>query len=256
MDKEKISSFCLGLGADVVGFSSIGDYELKGAMAPDAIMPGVQSIIVTGYREVNGAIESPNNRTSIAARLGMMDLMRKNSYLISRFVEDDFKTKAAPVAPSYPLDMKPPVMGLTGDFSLRHAAVAAGLGVFGRHNLVINPKLGSRIIFTAVLTSLPLKSDERVTEDLCNDCGLCVESCPAQALDEKGKTDMFKCLKVSQPNGIGGLIGYLRSFIKADLDGKKALLKDPAILSLYQASFLGFEYHCFKCIGVCPACLQ
>jgi epoxyqueuosine reductase len=48
----------------------------------------------------------------------------------------------------------------------------------------------------------------------------------------------------------------LRSFIKTDLDGKKALLKDPAILSLYQANFIGFEYHCFKCIGVCPACLQ
>lgn len=70
--------------------------------------------------------------------------------------------------------MNSPGMGLIGDVSLRHAAVAAGLGVFGRHNLVINPEFGSRRIDTALLTELPLTSDPPVAADLCTDCGICI----------------------------------------------------------------------------------
>ncbi len=28
---------------------------------------------------------------------------------------------------------------------------------------------------------------------------------------------------------------------------------DPKFLSLYQALFIGFQYHCFRCMTVCPA---
>jgi epoxyqueuosine reductase QueG len=145
-------------------------------------------------------------------------------------------------------------MGVVADLSLRHAAVAAGLGVFGRHNLVIHPRYGTRIILTACLTDLPLDSDPPVRDELCNQCNLCVESCPAKALDEEGKTDPMKCLRVSQPNGIGGAIAYAKKFIGATPETQKEQLVNPRFLELYQASFIGFEYHCFKCETVCPAC--
>ena len=143
--------------------------------------------------------------------------------------------------------MGPEVMGLVGDISMRHAAVAAGLGVFGRHNLVINPRFGTRIIFTSILTGLSLNSDLPVQEELCDQCGLCVDACPAQALNEEGKTDMLKCLKVSQPYGIGGTIRYLWQFIGASPEEQKALLKDPKLMHIYQAQFIGFQYFCNKC---------
>jgi NAD-dependent dihydropyrimidine dehydrogenase PreA subunit len=85
--------------------------------------------------------------------------------------------------------------GTLGDVSLRHAAIAAGLGNFGRHNLVIHPQIGSRVVFTAVMTNLDLPSDPPVSERICTDCNICVENCPAHALDEEGKTDDMKCLK-------------------------------------------------------------
>ncbi|MDD2672562.1 MAG: hypothetical protein PHW43_09140, partial [Syntrophales bacterium] len=154
---------------------------------------------------------------------------------------------------SYPLNMSPPGMGLVADVSLRHAAVAAGLGNFGRHNLVIQPRFGTRLIYTAVLTELPLSSDPPVTETLCDECGICVAGCPGKALDEEGKTDNMKCLRVSQPWGIGGAIGYMRKFIGAPPDKQKEALMDPLFLSLYQAMFVGFQYNCFKCMAGCPA---
>jgi len=82
-------------------------------------------VLDTGNRR---AVESDNARISMAARLGVMDLANRNNYLMARFIEDRFKVKIAPIAPSYPLNMALPGMGLIGDLSLRHAAVAAGLG--------------------------------------------------------------------------------------------------------------------------------
>ncbi|MBW2146305.1 MAG: epoxyqueuosine reductase [Deltaproteobacteria bacterium] len=256
MDKEQIREFGYELGADAMGFAAIEDYRSEKSPDPRSILPNVKSIIVLGYREINGAVESENARISMASRMGGMNLSRKNNYLMARHIEKHFKAKAAPVPLSYPLDMGPEVMGLVGDVSIRHAAVAAGLGVFGRHNLVIHPQFGTRIIFTTILTELPLRSDPSVPGNLCNQCGLCVEACQAKALDEEGKTDVMKCLRASQPYGIGGAIRYLRQFIGIPHEEQKALLSDPILLSLYQAQFIGFQYTCFKCMAVCPACTE
>jgi len=254
MDKETIRKYALDLGADVVGFAAAADYKSERTAALTTILPGVKSMVVMGYREIHGANESENVRAGMASRLGGMDFANANNYQVARFIEKKTKTKAAPVAPSYPLNMEPPVMGMFADVSLRHAALAAGLGAFGRHNLIINPEYGSQMVFTAVLTELELASDPQVKDDLCNDCMLCVESCPAGALADEGKTDMIKCLKVSQPYGVMREIRFLSKFIGATPDEQRALLRDPALLPIYQAQFIGFQYHCFKCVTSCPAC--
>ncbi len=256
MGKEEIREYALGIGADVVGFASIEDYQSEKAPDPKTILPGVKSLVVMGYRELDGPLESDNCRAGFTSRMAVMDLSLKNNYLMTRYIEDQCQVKATSIAVSYPLDMGPEVMGLVGDVSLRHAAVAAGLGVFGRHNLVIHPKFGTRIIFTAILTELEMESDPAIEKELCTQCGLCVENCPGGALDEEGKTDMLKCLKKSQPNGIGGAIKFWRQFGRSSPEEQKELFKDPKFLFLYQAQFLGFQYFCFKCLAVCPACLE
>jgi epoxyqueuosine reductase len=256
MDTAQIRQFGHELGADAVGFAAVEDYHSGKSPDSRTILPGMKSIVVLGYRELNGAVESENARVSMASRMGAMDLSLKNNYLMARHIEDNYRVRAAPIPFSYPLDMGLEAMGFVGDVSMRHAAVAAGLGVFGRHNLVIHPRFGTRITFTAVLTELPLPSDPPVEEELCTNCGLCVEACPARALDEEGKTDLLKCLKASQPYGIGGAIRYVRQFIGATPEEQKALLKDPLFLHLYQAGFIGFQYTCFRCMAVCPACIE
>ena len=130
------------------------------------------------------------------------------------------------VPPSYPLHMSYETKGTIGDVSLRHAAVAAGLGNFGRHNLVIRPRMGSRVVFTAVITNLELSSDPPVTERLCTDCNICVENCPAHALDEEGKTDDMKCLKNSQPYGIGSAIRFWTKFAESPTEEQKKMVRD------------------------------
>lgn len=38
-------------------------------------------------------------------------------------------------------------------------AVAAGLGNFGIHNLVLHPEMGSKMVFTAITTDLDIRDD-------------------------------------------------------------------------------------------------
>ncbi len=150
------------------------------------------------------------------------------------------------------MDYNTPGKIAVGEVSLRHAAVAAGLGTFGRHNLVVHPRFGTRVIFTALLTKLDLAPDLPLKNNPCTDCGLCVSSCPAGALDEAGKTDLRKCLGNSQPYGMGANIGFWSRFGDATADEQKTMLQSPEYLSLYQAGFIGHQYFCFHCFTACP----
>jgi len=169
--KASIKQFADQLGADLVGFAPIADYDSPRSPNPGSTLQGVQSMVVLGYREIGGSLESENTRTGMAARMGCMELMFKDGYMLARYLEDRHDARAALVPPSYPLEMGPDVLGLTGDVSLRHAAVAAGLGVLGRHNLLIHPRLGSRVVFAAVLTDLTLEPDPGAVQVSTASCG-------------------------------------------------------------------------------------
>jgi epoxyqueuosine reductase QueG len=143
MSKEEIRGYGLDLGVDVIGFTSLEDYKSERSPDPRSILPKSKSIIVLGHRMIDGALDSNNPRINMSGRMGVMDTSKNHLYLVARFIEKKYKARTSPVLSSYPLDMEAPALGLLGDISLRHAAIAAGLGVFGRHHLVIHPTFGS-----------------------------------------------------------------------------------------------------------------
>lgn len=68
-------------------------------------------------------------------------------------------------------------------FSHKMAATCSGLGWIGRNGLLINEQYGPRLSFTTVLTDAPLVPDEPLDSSRCGECKLCVEHCPAQAIN-------------------------------------------------------------------------
>jgi len=99
------------------------------------------------------------------------------------------------------------------DLSLRHAAYAAGLGTFGRHNIIIHPQFGSRVNFTAIVTDLDMESDVKVVKDLCIHCDICFKNCPGKALEKEGYTDLLKCYKQSQHYGFMKFLDFMSKYI-------------------------------------------
>jgi len=68
--------------------------------------------------------------------------------------------------------------------SLRHAGYLAGLGVMGRNTLLINERFGNMIQIGAVLLDAQLEGDPLASYEVCPpDCRLCIDNCPAAALD-------------------------------------------------------------------------
>jgi len=249
--KKRIKEFALNLGVDDVGVAAVADYQSPRSPKIDTIFPAAKSIIVMAYKEPSSC-ESPNMQVAMNGRMDVMEFSRSCNYRMVRFLEREFDGKAMSAPISYPLEMSLETMGSIGDISLRHAAIAAGLGNFGRHNLVIHPKLGTRVIFTAILTDLEMPSDAPYTEELCTHCDDCVEQCPAGALDEENRTDVAKCLRKSQPYGIGNNIRFWSKFAGGTPEEKKQMVRDVEFWRMYQAGFIGFQYFCWNCMKSCP----
>lgn len=70
---------------------------------------------------------------------------------------------------------------------------AAGLGWWGRNNLLVNPRFGSQVRYVTVLTDAELEPDEPLEAD-CGACMACVEVCPAGAIQvERDQFDLARC---------------------------------------------------------------
>lgn len=249
--KERIRKFVLELGVDDVGFASVSDYRSPNSPALESLFPGAKSIIVLAFRELS-ACDSPSPQMAMNARLDLMEFSRSACYRVARFVESQCASPAMTVSVSYPMDFRTPGKRGIAEVSLRHAAVAAGLGAFGLHNLVVHPRFGTRIIFAAVLTQLELTSSPPVEKNPCTACGLCVRECPAGALSEEGKTDVLKCLTNSQPFGMRASVAFWSRFGASAPEEQKTMLQSSEYLGLYQAGFIGYQYYCFRCLAVCP----
>lgn len=79
------------------------------------------------------------------------------------------------------------------------AACRAGLGVRGRHNLLITPRFGSFVFIGELLTTLEFDG-EQMEPGRCDGCGLCAGACPAGAL--KDGFERERCLShISQKRG-------------------------------------------------------
>jgi epoxyqueuosine reductase len=249
--KGRIGEFVRSLGVEDCGVGAASDYESSRSPELSSIFPEVKSLVVLAYRELSSC-DSENVQIAMNGRLDLMEFSRSCNYRLARFLEKEMGARAMTVPVSYPLPMTRETLGAVADVSTRHAAVAAGLGNFGRHNLVIHPEMGTRVIFTVVMTDLELSPDRPISERLCTDCGDCVESCPSGALDVEGKTDVLKCLRSNQPYGIGANIRFWSKFAVSTVEEQQKMLADDSYWKLYQAASIGFQYNCFNCMKVCP----
>jgi epoxyqueuosine reductase QueG len=172
------------------------------------------------------------------------------AYGLSRFL-DDHGYRSAAVPTFLPIDMFSNY-GLISDVSLRHAAVEAGLGVMGTNRLLLTERFGPRVRLMAVLTDAALVPDERMDYSLCDDCRLCIESCPAHAISEDGSVDTRRCSLKILKHGVPGLVRFARKMVGASEEKLHEALKSPEFAEYWQNLSTGIFYYCFECLNSCP----
>lgn len=251
MSKEQeIRDFVLDLGVDDVGFADIHDYNSPKSDDIDTFMENGKSIIVLACK-VLSSCESNHWSTALNGYSGLKEFLGAASYRVARFLETQYNAKVVVIPHTYPFEVRLS-KGPVAEFSHRHAAVAAGLGTFGRNNLVLHPKFGTRVNFVSIITDLELQPSPKPVKDVCLNCNICVKNCPVHALDEKGCTNYQKCSANSLPYGDMEAIRFWLEVLQSPLEKQKELLISDRYLHLRQAQHLGNQYMCFNCMKSCP----
>lgn len=252
--KENIREFILNLGVDDFGFASVDDYNSPKSYAMSKFLPDAKSIIVLAYK-VLSSCESPSLSAALNGYLDLGTFARTSSYRVARFLEGRLGAKVATIPLSSPTEIHQDRKAIA-DFSHRHAAVAAGLGSFGRHNLVIHPQFGTRVNFVSIVTTLAIEPSPKNNKDFCVHCNLCVKNCPGNALEEAGRTNVMRCVKHSLPYGIGTDTAFWSRLLSVSPEEQKEMLMSEEYARLRQAAYLGNQYMCFNCMKSCPVGLK
>jgi len=125
------------------------------------------------------------------------------------------------------------------------SAFEAGLGVYGRSGLILNPVLGNRMSIGVILTNASLKADGRLKGfHPCDACDKCIQACPAKAFD-KGKEYPESWTRetcVAKRNEIAGKGYYCHNCFAVCPSGE---IKDDALLSI-KISDSFFKQHRFR----------
>jgi epoxyqueuosine reductase len=215
-----VQDFLSKLDVDAVGVASLSD--LKGSKLEETalrLLPETHSIVVFAmeiYPEILDHAR-PGRTMGLASLNDLMDRnadflsgrLTKAAYDVAR-VSRRNSLKALPLpAAGCPLDTR----FLEAVFSYKHAGQAAGLGYIGLSSLLITSDFGPRVRLSCCLTEALLKPSKVATSSVCEGCDICIENCPARALnrpvaEEPYVINKFAC--ASFRNASGGCSDCMR----------------------------------------------
>ncbi len=203
--KEDIRKIFMKLGADVCGVANIDRFaSAPEGFHPTDIFPDCRSVVVFGIAVPKGTTQvSPRTIYKQFSYITKIELDRI-AYYGALEIERNFHGLAVPIPCDGPYEYwDAEKMEGRGQISMRHAAVAAGLGVLGKNTLLLNEKFGNTLNIGAVLTDTDLPSDEPA-ESICKDgCRLCLDSCPVGALNGHSANQKLCRMNTYQSNARG-----------------------------------------------------
>lgn len=190
IDTIQIKEIAYALGADLCGIAGTDRFDdAPEGYHPCDVLPSCRSVISFACRFPAGvlscktAVPYTRVRNSITAKM--------DAIALDLCIELDKRGVAAVPVPTNESQWDDRTGRWRSIVSQKHAAQAAGLGTIGRHSLLITPEFGSMVWLGMVLTEAELEPDA-ILERICNDCRLCVEACPVNAL-EKPEIDQQRC---------------------------------------------------------------
>ena len=275
--KEQVKNYALSLGLEACGVAGVDRFEgATEGMHPCDVLPGCKSVIVVAVRLLDGVIQAnfraiEEGKSHLKGMYGTYGYgMLPNfeltyaCYAIARHIEKSSGEIATPCSTG------PMTNGI--QVSIRHAAVAAGLGEFGHMSIVLTPEHGPRVRFGVILTTLELPPDPMYNGPaLCNPekCGICAKVCPTGAIRPHGTHEpervemggkvynytlvhFAKCRKALQAmtKALGGKDDYLPNLEPTTEDLFAAEEHMPIeVAGLQHIS----SWHCGRCQTYCPA---
>lgn len=193
-----LRAFAVEKRADLFGIAPLNRFDdVPPEHHPATIFPETRSVIVLGKRITRGTLRGVEEGTQLDAypmygQAWLRDrMLAMTTIAVATWLEDhgweavpiqdlpvETPPSGVPVRPNQP---PPNVM-----IDVPGAAVRAGLGEIGYHGELLTPQFGPRQRLQIILTDAELEASPLLTEAVCDQCGLCVSSCPLGAMTSNG----------------------------------------------------------------------
>ncbi len=169
---------------------------------PQDYLPTVKSVIVLGARIIDSVLQTTPSGIYSKHYDTVNGALNSGAYQLVKWLEDKgYRSMTFPETDSYAILWEQYNAGYTGFvpcFNHMAVAVAAGLGKLGTCGVVLTPQYGPRQRWISVITETPLGFGKEMKEEIClekqgNSCRKCIETCPTEAVNPSGKTDVRKC---------------------------------------------------------------
>lgn len=183
-------------GAALVGYAPISRFENAPELYhPHRIFPQTKTVIAFAIPQIRGTIKAVEEGTYFNSYISdsyyfinevLAPLMLRQ---VCMLLEDHGFT-SVPIHNPFFAHMGRKIReeeptGPDGMISLRVMGVAAGLGEFGMHKLLMTPEYGPRQRVYAILTDADLEATPLFRGSVCDECKLCVTECQANAIGNK-----------------------------------------------------------------------
>jgi len=169
---------------------------------PQDYLRPAKSVIVLGARIIDSILQTTPSGIYSKHYDTVNGALNSGAYQLVKWLEDKgYRSMTFPETDSYAILWEQYNAGYTGFvpcFNHMAVAVAAGLGKLGTCGVVLTPQYGPRQRWISVITEAPMSFGKEIKEEIClekqgNSCRKCIETCPMQAVNPSGKTDVRKC---------------------------------------------------------------
>lgn len=185
---DEIRNLGLSTGAELVGFASAEKLEKdapKGHKPSDFMLNARSVIVLACGRKLNEDRDyvykwGPGFNLTYIKLKDEVKERRKEARRSVEAVKNFLREREFKVITE--------MHGWSGVLSFKMAAYLAGLGVFGKGDFVVHPKLGPLNILTCIVTDAPLKYGTPLKIDVCGDCVECIKACKYGAFNKAGQS--------------------------------------------------------------------
>jgi len=254
VDAQWLKNLVLEAGADDVGIVEVGRPDLDGHRGDILrIFPATKALISLVFRLNPENIRSLSRAASdLDFKMAMDEVDQVGRKIVWGLRRQGVRSLAPSSGFPMDLDLWP---GKMWPVSHKPVAEAAGMGLMGKHRLLIHPRFGSFITLGTILIDRPVSQyDKPLAFNPCINCGMCSAVCPVGAIGNDGAFHFVNCITHNYRDRLGGFSDWVEKIV-----GSKTVLSyrqkvsDPETVSMWQGLTYGVSNKCSYCMAVCPA---
>jgi epoxyqueuosine reductase QueG len=260
IDAAAIKEMIHSDGIDLVGIADAKTVILaQPARPPEALLPSVRSVVVMAVPHSLGAVHAPDLKLWTRNKMQTSRVLDQVAEKVGRLLERNGFI-SLPISADKPAEIHrtDPATGrrldhtrVMGQFSLKHAAVSAGLGNMGRSNLLLTERFGPHVRLGGILTAAPLEADKASVRDPCPPgCRRCEQACPVGSLKD-GRYHFDPCFHYwswgfdrTPPKKLRDWPAYVKMLIPH-------LKKRDFVVEFGQTMITDVD-NCIECMKACP----